>query len=50
VILFEGGLTTKPTDLRLAALPGGLLATVGVAVTAAVTAVGGWLLLDLDPW
>jgi potassium/hydrogen antiporter len=24
-ILFEGGLTTKPTDLRLAALPGTLL-------------------------
>jgi potassium/hydrogen antiporter len=49
VILFEGGLTTKPTDLRLAALPGSLLATVGVGITAAVTAVGSWLLLDLDP-
>jgi potassium/hydrogen antiporter len=49
VILFEGGLTTKPTDLRLAALPGGLLATVGVVVTAAVTAVGSWLLLGLEP-
>jgi potassium/hydrogen antiporter len=39
-ILFEGGLTTKPTDLRLAALPGTLLATIGVIVTAGVTAVG----------
>jgi cell volume regulation protein A len=48
-ILLEGGLTTKPTDLKLAALPGLLLATVGVALTAAMTAVGVWLLLDVDP-
>ena len=48
-ILFEGGLTTKPTDLRLAALPGTLLATAGVAITAAVTGFGIWLVLDLDP-
>lgn len=48
-ILLEGGLTTKPTDLRLAALPGILLATVGVVLTAGITAVGAWLLLDLDP-
>ncbi|MFA9445689.1 potassium/proton antiporter [Egicoccus sp. AB-alg6-2] len=48
-ILFEGGLTTKPTDLRLAALPGTLLATLGVAITAAVTGFGIWLVLDLDP-
>jgi potassium/hydrogen antiporter len=48
-ILFEGGLTTKPTDLRLAALPGTLLATVGVLVTAAITAAGVWLLLGVDP-
>jgi potassium/hydrogen antiporter len=48
-ILFEGGLTTKPTDLRLAAVPGGLLATVGVVITAAVTAFGVWLLIDVDP-
>lgn len=47
-ILLEGGMTTKPTDLRLAALPGLLLATVGVLITAAVTAVGVWLLLDVD--
>lgn len=49
VILLEGGLTTKPTDLRLAAVPGILLATVGVVVTAAVTALGVYLLLDVDP-
>jgi potassium/hydrogen antiporter len=48
-ILLEGGLTTKPTDLRLAALPGTLLATVGVLVTASVTGVCIWLVLDVDP-
>jgi potassium/hydrogen antiporter len=48
-ILLEGGITTKPTDLRLAALPGTLLATVGVVVTAATTAAGVWLLLGVDP-
>ena len=47
-ILLEGGLTTKPTDLRMAALPGVLLATLGVAVTAAITAAGAWLVLDID--
>lgn len=47
-ILLEGGLTTKPTDLNRAALPGLLLATVGVMVTASITAVGVWLLLDVD--
>jgi potassium/hydrogen antiporter len=47
-ILLEGGLTTKPTDLRLAAVPGLLLATVGVMLTAAVTTLGVWLLLDVD--
>lgn len=49
VILFEGGLTTKPTDLRLAALPGLFLATFGVVITAAVTGLGAWLLLDIEP-
>ncbi len=49
LILFEGGLTTKPTDLRLAATPGGLLATVGVVITAGITAFGIWLFLDVDP-
>ncbi len=49
VILFEGGLTTKPTDLRRAALPGGLLATAGVLLTALVTAGGVYLVLDVEP-
>ncbi|MEX2324965.1 MAG: potassium/proton antiporter [Nitriliruptoraceae bacterium] len=48
VILFEGGLTTKPTDLKLAAIPGIALSTVGVAITAAVTTFGVWLVLDVD--
>jgi potassium/hydrogen antiporter len=50
VILFEGGLTTKPTDLRLAARAGFTLATAGVVVTAAITGVGAWALLDVDPY
>lgn len=49
VILFEGGLTTKPTDLRRAIGPGGALATVGVIITAAVTAAGALALLDIRP-
>jgi potassium/hydrogen antiporter len=48
LILFEGGLTTKPTDLRIAAVPGALLSTVGVLVTAAVTGFGVWVVTDLD--
>lgn len=47
-ILLEGGLTTKPTDLKRAALPGLLLSTLGVLITASITAFGVWLLLDVD--
>lgn len=47
VILFEGGLTTRPEQLRRGAAPGLLLATVGVAVTAGVTALGAMWLLDV---
>jgi potassium/hydrogen antiporter len=49
LILFEGGLTTKPSDLRQAALPGFLLSNVGVLLTALVTAAAIVVLLDL-PW
>ncbi|MFP4234830.1 MAG: potassium/proton antiporter [Nitriliruptoraceae bacterium] len=49
VILFEGGLTTKPSDLRIAAVPGLVLSTLGTALTAGITALGVWLLLDVDP-
>jgi potassium/hydrogen antiporter len=48
VILFEGGLTTRAADLRRAAVPGFLLATLGVVLTAAVVAGGVLLLTDLD--
>jgi potassium/hydrogen antiporter len=48
VILFEGGLTTKPTDLRLAAIPGVALSTVGVASPQRSPGFGAWLLLDID--
>jgi cell volume regulation protein A len=45
VILFEGGLTTDVRQLRRGAAPGVLLATVGFALTAGVTALGAmWLL------
>lgn len=47
IILFEGGLTTKPSALREAGLPGLTLATVGVAITCAVTGVGVQLLFDV---
>jgi cell volume regulation protein A len=47
VILFEGGLTTDVRQLRRGAAPGVLLATVGVALTAGVTALGAIWLLDL---
>lgn len=49
VILFAGGLTTKPTDLRRAALPGLLLATLGVVITAAVTAAAVWAVFGTTP-
>lgn len=47
VILFEGGLTTKPTTLRDSGVPGLLLASVGVLITASLTAVGVQLVFDL---
>ncbi len=38
----------KTTDLRLAAVPGLALSTLGVLVTAGLTGVGTWILLGLD--
>lgn len=49
VILYEGGLTTKPRDLRQAALPGLLLATIGVVLTAGLVGGGAYLLFDVQP-
>lgn len=47
IILFEGGLTTDVGQLRRGAAPGIVLATVGVMVTAGVTALGAVWLLDV---
>jgi potassium/hydrogen antiporter len=38
VILFEGGLTTKPSALKDAGFPGFLLSSVGVVITGGITA------------
>lgn len=48
VILYEGGLTTKPGDLRKVAVPGSLLATVGVLITAGVLGASTYFLLDVE--
>jgi potassium/hydrogen antiporter len=47
IILFEGGLTTDVQQLRRGAAPGLVLATVGVAITTGITAVGAVWLLDM---
>lgn len=44
LILLDGGLNTRWASIRAVAAPAGLLATVGVAGTAAVVALAGWLL------
>jgi cell volume regulation protein A len=49
VILFEGGLTTDPAAFRRVGAPAGLLATVGVAITAAVVALGANVVFSM-PW
>lgn len=48
LILFEGGLTTKPSDVRRAAAPGFTLATVAVVITAGIVGAGTYLLLDVE--
>jgi len=48
VILVEGGLSTRWTDLRRMLAPSALLATAGVAVSVLVTAAGAHLLLGMD--
>ncbi|MHC9293137.1 potassium/proton antiporter [Mycobacterium sp. LTG2003] len=47
VILVEGGLTTRYSDIRKVLAPAASLATVGVVVSTLVTAVGAHLLLDM---
>lgn len=48
IILVEGGLTTRFSDVRKVLAPAGALATVGVGVSMAVTAAGAHLLLGID--
>ncbi|MGV0792038.1 potassium/proton antiporter [Mycolicibacterium sp. XJ1819] len=48
IILIEGGLTTQFSNVRNVLAPAGVLATVGVGVSMAVTAAGAHLLLGMD--
>ena len=48
VILVEGGLTTRFSDIRNVLTPAAILATVGVVVSTVVTAAGAHLLLGVD--
>jgi cell volume regulation protein A len=48
VILIEGGLTTRWSEVRGVIVPGGVLATVGVGISTVITAVGAHFLLSLD--
>ena len=48
VILVEGGLTTRFSDVRRVLAPAAALATVGVVVSMVVTAAGAHLLLGMD--
>jgi cell volume regulation protein A len=47
-ILFEGGLTTSWRDFRLVVAPAAMLSTVGVAISAVVTAVAAHELFDFS--
>lgn len=48
IILVDGGLTTQWADVRRLLAPAGVLATIGVGVSVAVTAAGARLLLGID--
>ena len=49
LILFDGGLRTRIATFRSVLAPAGMLATVGVLITAALTAPVAWLVLKLNP-
>ena len=49
LILFDGGLRTRFATFRSVLAPAGMLATVGVLLTAALTAPMAWLTLGLSP-
>jgi cell volume regulation protein A len=48
VILVEGGLTTRFSDIRKVLAPAGALATIGMVISTVITAVGAHLLLRID--
>ena len=48
IILIEGGLTTKFSDVRRVLAPAGMLATLGVGVSMVITAAGAHLLLGMN--
>ncbi|MBX7269369.1 potassium/proton antiporter [Micromonospora sp. Llam7] len=48
MILVEGGLTTRFSDIRPVLAPATALATVGVLISVGVTALGAYLLLDVS--
>jgi potassium/hydrogen antiporter len=48
VILVEGGLTTRFTDIRKVLAPATALATIGVVISTVLTAIGAHLLLGID--
>jgi cell volume regulation protein A len=48
VILVEGGLTTRFSDIRRVLAPAGALATIGMVISTVITAVGAHLLLRID--
>jgi cell volume regulation protein A len=48
VILVEGGLTTRFSDIRKVLAPAAALATVGVVISMVITAVGAHLLLHME--
>lgn len=48
LILIDGGLTTRWTDIRTLVLPAGVLATLGVAISTGIIALGGHYLLGME--
>ena len=48
VILVEGGLTTRYSDIRKVLAPASVLSTVGVVISTLITAVGAHVLLGMD--
>lgn len=46
IILFSGGMSTKTEEIKPVAIQGVILATVGVLLTAALTGIATWFVLD----